>query len=147
MKQETSIEEIAARVTVEIAKICGCSWESCTTTRNATKAAIVEALRNEREACAKVLEARADELQAEWDAPPSATNGFIEMTADTPAGYATCYCMNQLRKLATIIRGKEMETKPDQVQCADCLAWIDRDANHTCRQQVRRNKRAIRKGK
>lgn len=49
MTQET-IEEIAERVTVKIAKICGCSWESCTTTRNATKTAIVEALqaRDER---------------------------------------------------------------------------------------------------
>lgn len=27
-----------------------------------------------------------------------------------------------------------------QVQCADCLQWIDRDAKHTCKQQIRRNK-------
>lgn len=28
-----------------------------------------------------------------------------------------------------------------QVQCADCLRWIDADKNHTCKQQVRRNQR------
>lgn len=27
-----------------------------------------------------------------------------------------------------------------QAQCADCLKWIARDENHTCSQQVRRNK-------
>lgn len=65
---------------------------------------VLSALRHERERCAKVLESRADELQAEWDAPPSAENGFIAMTADTPAGYATYYAMNQLRKLAANLR-------------------------------------------
>lgn len=34
-------------------------------------AVVLSALRNERERCAKLLEARAAELQAEWDAPPS----------------------------------------------------------------------------
>lgn len=29
-----------------------------------------------------------------------------------------------------------------EVQCADCLAWFDKNANHTCRQQVRRNQRS-----
>lgn len=33
----------------------------------------------------------------------------------------------------------------EQVQCADCLAWIDRDSNHTCRQMVRRNQRSATK--
>ena len=32
-----------------------------------------------------------------------------------------------------------------RVQCADCLAWINRDANHNCRQQVRRNQGSTRK--
>jgi len=30
-----------------------------------------------------------------------------------------------------------------KVQCADCLAWIKRDENHTCKQQVRRNRAAL----
>lgn len=59
------------------------------------------------ERAAKILEARADELQAEWDAPPNASNGFIAMTVDTPAGYATWWGMNTLRKLAAAIRGKQ----------------------------------------
>jgi hypothetical protein len=32
--------------------------------------------------------------------------------------------------------------KQDKVQCADCWQWIKRDENHTCWQQVRRNRRA-----
>lgn len=32
-----------------------------------------------------------------------------------------------------------VEQEQQQVQCADCLTWVDRDANHTCRQQVRHN--------
>lgn len=30
-----------------------------------------------------------------------------------------------------------------EVQCADCLTWINSNANHTCRQQVRRNQRSV----
>lgn len=69
--------------------------------------AILAALDARDERAAKILEARADELQAEWDAPPNASNGFIAMTVDTPAGYATWWGMNTLRKLAAAIRGKE----------------------------------------
>lgn len=32
-------------------------------------------------------------------------------------------------------------TNGTTVQCADCFAWIARDENHTCRQQVGRNRR------
>lgn len=32
------------------------------------------------------------------------------------------------------------EKSKKTVQCADCLEWIDRDASHTCKQQIRRNK-------
>lgn len=63
-----------------------------------------ERIRNERERAAKMLESRANELQAEWDAPPSVDNGFIVMTADTSAGYATWWGMNELRKRAAAIR-------------------------------------------
>lgn len=28
-----------------------------------------------------------------------------------------------------------------QVQCADCFKWFDMGDNHTCRQQIRRNRR------
>ena len=28
-----------------------------------------------------------------------------------------------------------------EVQCADCRQWIDADNNHTCRQQVERNRK------
>ena len=41
---------------------------------------------------------------------------------------------------------EDRETGRRQVQCADCLAWIDRDASHTCRQQVRRNQRGQKRG-
>ena len=68
-----------------------------------------------REQTAKVLTDRADELQTEWDAPPSAENGFVEMTADTPAGYATWYCAGQLRKLAQIIRRDDTPQEGEQL--------------------------------
>lgn len=29
----------------------------------------------------------------------------------------------------------------NQVQCADCEQWIERDAIHTCKQQIRRNQK------
>ena len=32
-----------------------------------------------------------------------------------------------------------------EVQCADCLTWFDKNANHTCRQQVRRNQRSAKR--
>lgn len=54
---ETPLEGIADRITVEVAKICGCAWESCTRTRKATQAAILEGLRSERERAAKIAEA------------------------------------------------------------------------------------------
>lgn len=101
---EETLEQIAERITLKVAKICGCNWTQCTNTREDTKAAILSALRGERDRCARILSGRADELQSEWDAPPSASNGFIAMTADTPAGYATYYAMNQFRKLAAAIR-------------------------------------------
>lgn len=74
--------------------------------RDATTA-IEVALNAERERAAKILETRADELQAEWSKPPCAENGFIAMTADSPAGYATYWGMSNLRKLANQIRGKD----------------------------------------
>jgi hypothetical protein len=33
----------------------------------------------------------------------------------------------------------------DKVQCADCFAWIKRDENHTCKAQIRRNQKAVKK--
>lgn len=42
---------------------------------------------------------------------------------------------------------KTMETKDmKQVQCADCLRWVNAEKNHTCRQQVGRNRRWGKKG-
>jgi hypothetical protein len=36
---------------------------------------------------------------------------------------------------------REVLSEPTkQVQCADCLQWIDADRNHTCVQQVARNR-------
>lgn len=32
------------------------------------------------------------------------------------------------------------EKSKQTVQCADCLKWIDGNSNHTCKQQIRRNK-------
>jgi len=29
----------------------------------------------------------------------------------------------------------------EMVQCADCFAWISRDELHTCKQQIRRNRK------
>lgn len=69
--------------------------------------AIEAALKDRDERAAKVLETRADELQRKWDAPPNLENGFIAMTADTPAGYATFWGMNNLRKLARAIRNED----------------------------------------
>lgn len=51
-----TLEVIAERITAEVAKICGRAWESCTRTRTETKAAILSALRNERDRCAKIAE-------------------------------------------------------------------------------------------
>lgn len=39
------------------------------------------------------------------------------------------------------------EKSKQTVQCGDCLEWIDRDANHACRQQIRRNKTFRYKGR
>ena len=29
----------------------------------------------------------------------------------------------------------------ETVQCADCLAWIRRDGSHTCKQQIKQNRK------
>jgi hypothetical protein len=36
-------------------------------------------------------------------------------------------------------------TETRKVQCADCWQWIDRDKNHTCKAQIRRNRKAEKK--
>lgn len=41
---------------------------------------------------------------------------------------------------------KDREPERREIQCADCLAWIDRDDLHTCRQQTRRNRKVQQKG-
>ena len=51
-----TLRETAERITVEVAKICGCDWAQCTNTRNATRDAIESALKAERERAAKVAE-------------------------------------------------------------------------------------------
>lgn len=141
--QTETLEEIAARDARTFAERWGVT--SASAQKDLTDF-LLEVLRRERQTAATVLETRANELQVEWDAPPCIANGFIAMTADTPAGYATWWSMNLLRKLATEIKGEAM--KPDdKVQCADCQQWIGRDANHTCKQQVKQNRKAIREGR
>lgn len=102
MLSERKIVKAPARIWIR-------SWPIDSSTWTATPAFTqdVEYVRADlagAERAAKILEDRADGLQREWDAPPSAENGFIAMTADTPAGYATWWGMNTLRKLATVIR-------------------------------------------
>ena len=63
-----TLEEIAERITAEIAKICGCAWESCTRTRGETKAAILSGLHSERERCARVADKEAARSNEEWKA-------------------------------------------------------------------------------
>jgi hypothetical protein len=52
-----STREIAEQITAEVAKICGCNWESCTSVRTATTdaidAALTKAIADERGACAQ----------------------------------------------------------------------------------------------
>lgn len=51
----------AERITLEVAKICGCVWSSCTRTREATTDAIDKALRARDERAAKIVEAYNEE--------------------------------------------------------------------------------------
>jgi hypothetical protein len=52
--------ETAEQITAEVAKICGCNWESCTSVRTATAeaidAALQQAIADERERCARIAE-------------------------------------------------------------------------------------------
>jgi hypothetical protein len=90
---------------------CACASQICAHWQSEAGIILTATLQHReqeiQEQAVKVLTDRLDELQAEWDAPPSAKNGFIEMTADTPAGYATWYCVGQLRKLAQTIRRRD----------------------------------------
>lgn len=45
----STTREIAEQITIEVAKVCGCNWESCTSVRTATTDAIDKALQAERE--------------------------------------------------------------------------------------------------
>lgn len=49
--------------------------------------------------------------------------------------------LNAIADLRDVLAGV---TRVATVQCADCLTWFDKNANHTCRQQVRRNQRSAR---
>lgn len=51
------------------------------------------------------------------------------------------YLVNALADLRDALAGVDRAVT---VQCADCLTWFDKNANHTCRQQVRRNQRSRR---
>lgn len=46
----------AERITVEVAKICGCNWEACTSVRADTAKAIDAALQARDERAAKIAE-------------------------------------------------------------------------------------------
>lgn len=46
-----------------------------------------------------------------------------------------------LRLYAADDAAAEQVSPNREVQCADCGAWIDPDASHTCRQQVARNRK------
>jgi hypothetical protein len=56
----STTKEVTEQVTVEVAKICGCNWESCSAVRTATTDAIDKALQAERERCAKTAETHGD---------------------------------------------------------------------------------------
>lgn len=50
------------------------------------------------------------------------------------------YLVNAMADLRDALGGVDRTVT---VQCADCLAWFGKNANHTCRQQVRRNQRSV----
>lgn len=57
-----------------------------------------------------------------------------------PAATCPAWPCDVIREIRAAAAGTEAQES--QVQCADCFAWIDRNASHTCRQQVSRNRRS-----
>lgn len=51
------------------------------------------------------------------------------------------YQTNIDERVALAMVNAKLKQPKKQVQCADCLKWIDADKNHTCKQQIRRNQR------
>jgi hypothetical protein len=94
MITEKPIREIAEEITVNVAQICGCNWESCTAVRTATRDAIEKALRDRDERAAKIAE-RAFEPAHTY----ASENSSAYRTYDAGQRHV-------IEKIASAIRGK-----------------------------------------
>lgn len=51
------------------------------------------------------------------------------------------YQKNIDERVALAMVNAKLEQVKKQVQCADCLKWINADKNHICKEQIRRNRK------